>query len=280
MHQLVQLFSLQFVQNAVFAGVLAAVLCGVLGMFVVVKRMVVATGGISHGAFGGLGLFYFLGWPPLLGAVVVAAASAFLLGIRHPGKAATQDAIIGVFWSVGMALGVLFIYMTPGYAPNLMSYLFGDILTVTRGDVYRLGAMVVLVLAVMAALNKAIVAVAFDEVFAQVQGLPVRALTTMLMVLVAVSVILLIQVVGIILVIALFTIPPLVALSFSQQFWNAVGLAVLVGLFVILGGLAASYWANLPSGPCIVVLGMALVAVSRATLHYRRSRADALPATN
>lgn len=279
MHLVVQLLGFQFIQNAVLAGVLAAVLCGVLGMFVVVKRMVVVTGGISHGAFGGLGLFYLLGWPPMLGAVLVAAGSALLFGLRKPTKAVSQDAIIGVFWSVGMALGVLFIYMTPGYAPNLMSYLFGDILTVTRMDVYRLGVMVALVLVVMAALHKAVVAVAFDEVFAQVQGLPVRALTTLLMVLVAVSVILLIQVVGIILVIALFTIPPLVALSVSQQFWRAVGMAVLVGLVVILGGLAASYWANLPSGPCIVLLGMLLVAFSRLVVRYRQARADARLAT-
>ena len=218
MSPLVEALSYEFVRNAVAAGVLASLLCGVIGTFVVVKRLVFVSGGISHAAFGGMGLAHLLGLSPLTGAVGASVLCALALGLAGSDRFRSHDAIIGVLWSAGMALGIVFIRLTPGYAPDLMSYLFGDILTVSSRDLAVALALNVCVLGIVAMLFKELVAVAFDEPFAAVQGLPVRALFTGLLVLTALSIVVLIQVVGIILVMALLTIPPLLALRIALRY--------------------------------------------------------------
>ncbi|SEP12934.1 metal ABC transporter permease [Aquisalimonas asiatica] len=262
MSELLALLNYEFARNALMAAVLASVLAGTVGTFVVVKRLVFIAGGISHAAFAGLGFFYWLGGNPLTGAVVVAVLAALLLGWLGEHRARSQDALIGVLWAGGMATGIVFIHLTPGYTPDLMTYLFGDILTVSRADVYLLAALTVGVIVVMALFYRTLVAVAFDETFAAVQGAPVKWMTTLLLVLVALSVIMLIQVVGIVLLIALFTIPPMIALMLAQRFIVVLGIAVAAGLITSTGGLAGSYWLDLPSGPAIVLFGIiALVLV-------------------
>lgn len=258
-----ELLSHEFVQNAILAGVLASVLCGVIGTFVVVKRLVFISGGLSHAAFGGLGICYFLGIEPLIGAAGVSLIVALLLGAADPARVRSHDAAIGVFWAVGMALGVVFIHQTPGYAPNLMTYLFGNILTVSRGDVTMTALFVIVVLGVLALFFKELVAVAFDESFARTQGVPTRVLLTLLMVLIALSVVFLIRLVGIILVIALLTIPPLIGLTLVRSIGAVMVLATGVGIAMCLGGLGVSYRYDLPSGPAIVLLGACVLLVLR-----------------
>ncbi|MFV8834662.1 metal ABC transporter permease [Aquisalimonas sp.] len=272
MSELLTLLNYEFARNALMAAVLASVLAGTVGTFVVVKRLVFIAGGISHAAFAGLGFCYWLGVEPLVGAVVVAVLAALLLGWLGEHRARSQDALIGVLWAGGMATGIVFIHLTPGYAPNLMTYLFGDILTVTRGDVVLLALLTVGVVAVMALFYRTLVAVAFDETFAAVQGTPVKWMTTLLLVLVALSVIMLIQVVGIILLIALFTIPPMIALMLAQRFLMVLVVAVLAGLVTSTGGLAGSYWLDLPSGPAIVLFGIAVLVLVRVGTVLRESR--------
>lgn len=265
MSDLSALLSYEFAQNALLAGLLASVLSGVVGTFVVVKRLVFIAGGISHAAFAGLGICYYLGMNPLIGAVIVAVLAALLLGwLGEGGKGRGQDAFIGILWAAGMALGIVFIHMTPGYAPNLMTYLFGDILTVARTDVWLLTALVIITLLIMGILYRPFVAVAFDETFARVQGVPVTLVNQILLVLVALAVILLIQVVGIVLLIALFTLPPVIALMLAARSFALVLLvAVLVGMIMTTGGLAGSYWLDLPSGPAIVLFGIGLAMLVR-----------------
>lgn len=259
MTELALFFSYDFTRLALLAGILASVLGGVLGTFVVVKRLVFITGGISHAAFAGLGFCYWLGVDPLIGAVVVAVLAALLLGWVSDAGSRSQDALIGVLWAGGMAIGILFIHMTPGYAPNLMTYLFGDILTVAPRDVVLLAALTTVTLGLLFMLHRGLVAVAFDETFARVQGVPVRALTLLLLVLVALAVILLIQVVGIVLLLALFTLPPMIALLLvARSFGLVLLVAVLTGLLMTTGGLAASWTMDLPTGPAIVLTGIAL----------------------
>ncbi|WP_290647853.1 metal ABC transporter permease [Aquisalimonas sp.] len=270
MSELLALLDYEFARNALMAAVLASVLAGTVGTFVVVKRLVFIAGGISHAAFAGLGFCYWLGVNPLIGAVVVAILAALLLGWLGEGRGRSQDAMIGVLWAGGMATGIVFIHMTPGYAPNLMTYLFGDILTVSRADVQLLAVLTGAVIGVTALFYRTLVAVAFDETFASVQGIPVRRMTTLLLVLVALSVIMLIQVVGIILLIALFTIPPMIALMLAQRFVMVLAVAVLAGLMTSTGGLVGSYWLDLPSGPAIVLFGIAALVVVRA-LNWLRS---------
>ncbi len=248
-----------FVQHAILAGVLAAILCGVIGPFVVVKRLAFIGGGISHAAFGGLGLCFFLGIQPIWGAIAVSLLFAVLLGLTDTEKIRSQDALIGVLWAAGVAVGILFIAKTPGYAPNLMTYLFGNILLVTKTDVWITFGLSAVVLATVALFYKGLVAVAFDEVFARVQGAPVRFLRTLLLVLMALVVVILIQIVGIILVIALLTIPPVIALMLCRDLKWVIATSVGLGIAMTLAGLVVSYEADLPSGPAIILLGTAML---------------------
>ncbi|TNF72695.1 MAG: metal ABC transporter permease [Acidobacteria bacterium] len=266
MESLATLLSYEFVRNAIYAGLLASVLCGVIGTFVVVKRLVFVSGGISHAAFGGLGVCYFMGIQPLAGAAATAVLAALWLGSVGHGRERSRDASIGVLWAVGMAVGAIFIFKTPGYAPNLMTYLFGNILTVERGDV------LLTLIGLLVIFFEEFVAVAFDEEFAKVQGVPVRGFTTLLMVLVALSVVLLIQLVGIILVIALLTIPPVIGLMLTRSFHQVMILSTLIGAVMTLGGLALSYGFDLPSGPTIVLLGTVLMLAVALLRRMRREK--------
>ncbi|MCL4837778.1 MAG: metal ABC transporter permease [Thermoanaerobaculia bacterium] len=260
MSELGALLALDFFRNAVAAALLASVLCGVVGTFVVLKRLVAASGGIAHAAFGGLGAFYFLGWPPRLGAVGVAAAAALALS----GSARSdrrQDAAIGVIWAVGMAVGLVFIHLTPGYAPSLMGFLFGDILLVSPADLWLAAGADLVVLAHVLLFGRRIVAVAFDEECARLQGIPVRAYSLLLLLLTALTVVVLLRLVGIVLVIALLTLPPLVALRLFRGLGAVVAGAVAVAVVQSVGGLLLAFLLDLPAGPVIVLLGALLLGL-------------------
>lgn len=255
--------SLELVRNALAAGLLASLLCGVIGVFVVAKRLTFVSDGISHAAFAGLGLCFLLGADPRLGALAAAVLFALILGTLGTAATRRHDAMIGVLYAVGMALGIVFIHRAPGYVPNLMTYLFGNLLLATPGDVRLTLVLTALVLASLLWLRKPLVAVVFDEEFAAVQGVPVRGFLTVLLVLVSLSVVLLIQVVGVILVLALLTIPPLTARAFAQDLGPVVATSAAIGLACTAGGLALSYRWDLPSGPAIILLGAAVLAASR-----------------
>jgi len=275
MSAVVDLLSHELLRNAVWAGLLASVLCGVLGTFVVVKRLVFLGGGISHAAFGGLGICHFLGLPPLWGAGAVAVVSAAVLGMsgRATGRRGkSADAVIGILWAVGMAVGVVFLHKAPGYAPNLMSFLFGNILAVSRTDVLVTLGFVVLLLVVLVLFYDQLVAVTFDQEFAAVQGVPVTFFLTLLLTLIALGLVLLIQLVGILLVMALLTIPPVISLRFARRLATVMVVSTAVGTVMTLGGLALSYAWDLPSGPAIVLLGAAGLGFVVAADRIRRSR--------
>jgi zinc transport system permease protein len=256
---LLHLLSFEFVRHALLAGLLASVLCGVVGTFVVVKRLVFISGGISHAAFGGLGLCYYLGVDYRWGAGIVAVGSALALAGAGRDRGRSHDATIGILWAVGMAVGIVFLHLTPGYAPNLQTYLFGNILTVTAQDVRLTAGLVVVLLALLVLFWKELVAVAFDEAFAAVQGVPVRLALAGLMVAIALAVVFLIQLVGALLVIALLTIPPALALRLANGFLAVMATATAAGALMTLGGLVVSYSFDLPSGPAVVLLGAALL---------------------
>lgn len=272
MEGLAELLAYDFLRHALLAGLAASVLCGVVGTLVVVKRLVFLGAGLSHAAFGGLGVCYYLGADPRLGAAAVAVAAALLLGggdeRRRP-----RDATVGILWSVGMAVGIVFMHLVPGYAPNLMTFLFGNILAVGARDVLWLALLAAAAVAALAAFYKETVAVAFDEEFAAVQGVRTRAVTTAVLLVTALSVVFLIQLVGIILVIALLTLPPVMALQLVRGFRATVVVASVLGAVMTTGGLALSYALDLPSGPAMVLLGTAmLLAVSGGRWWRRRQR--------
>lgn len=252
-----------FMQHALIASVLAAILCAIIGTFIVIMRMVFLSGGISHSAFAGLGAAHYFAINPYLGALVFAVLASFVLAhkiVRHRQPA---DALIGLLWATGMSVGVVFVYLTPGYAPDLMPYLFGNILTISQVQLAWMGAFTAFALIVTVLLFNPLVAVSFDDEFATLRGLPVETLMVMLMLLSSVTIVLLIQAVGIILVMALMTIPPLIGLSLSSSLKGVMRWAFISGLLIMISGLMVAFRFDLPAGPVIVLLGVTLLGIVR-----------------
>jgi zinc transport system permease protein len=264
-----------FLQNAACVAILGSVACGVIGSYVVVKRMSFISGGIAHAVLGGMGVAYFFDAEPLLGAIVSAIIFALVIGWVSLSAQQHEDTIIGAVWAVGMATGLLFIYKKPGYAPELTSYLFGHILLVTRPDVWLIAALDALILALVLVFYKGFLAVCFDEEFARLQGLQVKRLYIALLCLIALTVVILVKVVGIILVIALLTLPAAIAGQWTNGLRKMMFAACALGLVFSLSGLATAYSLNLPGGATIVLItGIGfLVSTGFRALGFTRSRA-------
>lgn len=257
--KLMEILSYEFIQNAIFAGILASIACGLIGPFVVSKRMVFISDGLSHSAFGGLGIAYWAGVNPLYGAIAFVLLIAFIIGLVEEKSLYRNDLLIGILWAVGMAIGIIFIYLTPGFAPDLMSFLFGNILTVPRSNIVIISVLVCLVLLFITVYYKGFVSITLDEEFSRARGLPVKALNIGLLLLIAISIVALIQVVGIVLIIALLTIPVAIANELSISFKKIMLISVIIGMLICLGGLAVSYFVELPSGAVIILIGGGLL---------------------
>jgi zinc transport system permease protein len=268
-----------FLQTAVAAGLLAALGCGLVGPFVVVKRITFMAGGIAHSVLSGMGAALYLGLDPLSGALVAAILAALLIGWVRLSWKAHEDTLIGALWAVGMAVGILFIAKTPGYATDLMSYLFGNILLVPARDLWFMAVLNFVLLLAMAFFYRQFLAISFDEEFARVRGVPVTFFYLLLLVLVAVTVVLLIQVVGLILVIALLTLPAAIAGHYMHSLRPMMLVATLLGGLFTTAGLAISYEPDLPAGPTIVLLAGAVYigsAMLSRMIARRRARQYAL----
>lgn len=244
----------QFIQNAIFAGILASIVCGIIGVIIVEKKLVMMSGGIAHTSYGGIGLGYLLGFEPIYGAFFVSILAALGIGYIKRNGSTRSDVIIGLFWSLGMALGILFISLMPGYPPDLSSYLFGSILSVTKADLRIMSIFTLIVVLVVAILFDYWKSYMFDEEFASILGINTAFLEYLLFVLIAMSVVVLIRVVGIILVLALFTAPPAIAEFLSNNLKSRMIISVIIGNIFCLGGLFFSYMLNIPSGAAIVIL--------------------------
>jgi zinc transport system permease protein len=243
-----------FLQYALVAGVLASIGCGVMGSYVVVKRVGFLAGGISHAVLGGMGIALFYGANPLLGALATALAAAMLIGWVSLRWREQEDTLIGALWAVGMAIGILFISRTPGYNVNLMSYLFGNILMVQQSDIWVMAAMDGIVVATVLLFYRQFLAVSFDEEFARLRGVPVTFFYLLLLCMVALTVVLLIQVVGLILVIALLTMPAAIASQYVHSLNRIMALAAVLGVLFTTAGLAVSYEPDLPAGATIILI--------------------------
>ncbi|WP_206734445.1 metal ABC transporter permease [Ancylomarina salipaludis] len=263
MNEIIDILSYNFFQNAIGAAILASISCGIIGTYIVARRIVFISGGITHASFGGIGIAWFLGLNPILGAAIFGVFSA--LGIEWVSKKTDvrQDSVIGILWALGMALGIIFIYMTPGYAPNLMSFLFGSILTVSSLDLYLLSALSVLTISVFALMMRPIVYVAFDETYAQTHKAPVQFLNYLMIALVALAIVLNIKVVGIILVISFLTIPQTIANMFTQDFGKMIIGAITFGIIGSLLGLFMAYKLNVPSGATIIFSFVILFIIAK-----------------
>lgn len=262
----------EFLQSALIAGLLASVGCGVMGTYVVVKRIAFLAGGIAHSVLGGMGVALYFGYDPLTGALVAAVAAALLIGWVRLQWKVQEDTLIGALWAIGMAVGILFIAKTPGYQTDLISYLFGNILLVPRESLWFMVALDALLLSIVGAYHRQFLAVVFDEELARLRGIPVTFFYLLLLVSVAITVVLLIQVVGLILVLALLTLPAAVAGHYVHSLGAMMLLATLLGSAVSTLGLALSYGPDLPVGPTIILLAGALYIVSALFTHARARR--------
>ena len=261
---------LEILRNPIIASMLASVACGIVGTYVVVKRMVFISGGISHASFGGIGLGYFLGIDPVLGALVFSPIAAIGMGMVSRRTKLTEDTAIGILWAIGMAIGILFVYLTPGFAPNLMSYLFGDILFVSSREMTLMLILDIIVILVTFLLYKELLAICFDEEFSTAAGLPAERLYLALLCLVALTVVVLIRVVGIIMVIALLTIPAAMARQFTHNFKKMMLLSILLGIVFTQCGLWLSYLLDWPSGATIILVAGVIFLISFFTLQRLR----------
>lgn len=241
-----------FFRNALAAAILTSILAAMVGTYIVSRKIVFISGGITHASFGGIGMAYFMGLNPLLGAAVFAIASATgIEWIAQKGKV-REDSAIAIFWSLGMAVGIIFVFMTPGYTPNLMSFLFGSILSVGMTELYLLLAFCVFVGLLFWIYFRPILHSAFDPEFSQIMGIPVALFRYTMSVVVALAIVISIRSVGIILVLSLFTIPQITAMLFTRSFSRIIPLAALLGVLGSLSGLFASYFLDIPSGAAII----------------------------
>ena len=243
-----------FIQNAVFAAMLSSVACGITGTFVVIRRLTYLGGGIAHSVLGGLGIAVFFGFAPMLGALGFALGAAMLLGWVTLRFKQHEDTVISALWSVGMAIGVIFMYLTPGYNVNLISFLFGNILMVTGRNLLLLAAVNIIILFTVIVLYRQLVAVAFDQEYAALRGINAGAIYLVILSMVALTVVILIQTVGLILVIALLTLPSSIARIMVKTTGAMMGLSVVFCLIFTFAGLALSFAANLPSGASIILV--------------------------
>jgi zinc transport system permease protein len=264
-----------FLQHALIGGVLASIGCGIMGSYVVVKRIGFLAGGISHTVLGGMGVALFFSVSPLAGALVAALVSAILIGWISLHWREQEDTLIGAFWAIGMAIGILFISRTPGYNVDLMSYLFGNILIISSRDLWLMAGMDAVVLLMVLLFFRQFMAVAFDEEFARLRGVPVTWFYLLLLSLVALTVVLLIQVVGLILVIALLTLPAAVALQYVHSLGRSMALASLLGVVFTCVGLVIAYQSDLPAGATIILVAGVAYFLSTLLGRWRLQRTRA-----
>ncbi|MDC0834798.1 metal ABC transporter permease [Geitlerinema sp. CS-897] len=251
---LTEALQFDFMRNALLAGLLVSVACGVIGTFVVVNRIVFISGGIAHAAYGGIGLGYFFGFDPVLGAIAFSLAAALGMGVVQRRTEQRADTLIGVMWAIGMAIGIIFIDMTEGYKADLMSYLFGSILTVPPSDLMLMLAIDVVIVALVVLFYKELLAISFDPVFATTRNVPVNALYLMLVAAIALTVVMVMQVVGLILTIALLTMPAAIAGRFVKDIKQMAIAASLLGIIFTTVGLFLSYTFDLTSGATIILV--------------------------
>ena len=243
-----------FMRNALMAGVLVSIACGIIGTFVVVKRIVFISGGIAHAAYGGIGLGYFFGVNPVLGAIVFSVAAALGMGAVQRKTRQRADTVIGAMWAIGMALGIILVDLTEGYKADLMSYLFGSILAVPQSDLLIMLVLDLVIIALVALFYKELLAVSFDETFAIVENVPVDAIYVVLLCMIAFTVVMLMRVVGLIMVIALLTMPAAISGQFVRDMKKMMALASILGVIFTTTGLWLSYSLNLTSGATIILV--------------------------
>jgi len=261
-----ELLQYAFFQNALIGSFLTAIACGMVGTYIVSRRLVFISGGITHASFGGLGLGFYLGTNPILTAMLFSILSAFGVEWVSKSQDVREDSAIAGVWSLGMALGVIFIFLTPGYTPNLSAYLFGNILTISYTDLYWIAGLVILLSLIFILYIREIMYVAFDHDFARTQGLPVKWIEYSMMLFIAVTIVLSIRLVGIMLLMSLLTLPQITINLFTSDFRKIIWGSIALGFLGCVAGLIFSYYLNIPSGAFIILVLVVLFLLAKGVL--------------
>ena len=268
-----------FFQNALAGSLLASIVCGFIGTYIVTRRLVFISGGITHASFGGIGLGVFSGINPVISAMVFSVLSACGVQWLSQRGDVREDSAIAVFWTFGMSVGIICCFLTPGFMPDLPSFLFGSILTIGKADLWLLAGLSIVVTAIFTLFYRSILSVSFDNCFARSQHLPVTFIEYMMMALIAMTIVSTLRMVGIVLAISLLTIPQMTANLFTYSFKRMIGLSIVIGWADCLSGLAISYALNVPSGASIIFVSIILYALFKIaktlTSMYRQPRATA-----
>lgn len=251
---MLDILSFEFIQNALISGILVSIASGIIGSLVVVNRMVFLSGGIAHTAYGGIGLAVYFGLPIFFGATVFAVMAALLISFITIKQKHRLDTFVGLMWAIGMAIGIILIDLTPGYNTDLLSYLFGSILAVSKDDIYYMSILVVSIILIMKIWYRDILAVSYDSQYASLRGINVQLFYTLILVLSALTVVIAIKVVGLILVIALLTIPVYIAEKLSTSLGGMMIVSSLLSSLFTIFGLFISYQYNLTSGASIIIV--------------------------
>lgn len=259
-----------FFQKALIAAVLVSIAAGVIGTFITVKKMSLISGSIAHGAFGGLGIAYYLSQNVLFGGLIFSVISAFIITFSRHKNRNNLDSILSIIWAMGMSVGLIFMFLTPGYATDLFSYLFGNILLLSNFDLILIFILDLVIIFVVFLIFNSLLIVLFNEEYAVVKNLPVNFLYLLLFLLIAISVILVIRIVGIVLLIALLTIPSSTAALFSKTVGKNIVLSILLNLVITILGLFISYFINLPSGPIIILLAVCIYFLSLRLVNLKK----------
>lgn len=260
-----------FIQRALWACLLSGITCGIAGSYIVARRMVFLSGGITHASFGGLGIALYAGFSPTLGALIFAILSSLGIEFASRNGRMREDSAIGIMWSLGMAIGALFMALRPGYASDLTSYLFGNILLVDSAELVMLALLTLFMICGAIAMLRRIMYITFDEDYARSQGMSVTAVAYLMAIVVALAIVLSIKVMGIILLISLMTIPAVIANAITKDYRYVALLSAVIGVVGNIGGFMLSYNFNLPTGSCIIfILTITLICVKVLTLYFNR----------
>lgn len=261
--EILELLEYTFFQRALLGSLLASIACGVIGTYIVTRRLVFISGGLTHASFGGIGIGLYAGISPILTASLFSVLSAFGVEWLSKRQDMREDSAIAVFWTFGMAVGVIFSFLAPGFTPDLSAYLFGNILTITQSDLWFIGGVTTTLVLFFTLSLRSIVAIAFDREFALSQRLTVRRIEYLLMMLIALTVVACLRMVGIVLVISLLTLPQMTANLFSHSFKHIIWLSILIGQISCLGGLLLSYHLNIPSGASIIFISILIFTLCK-----------------
>ena len=263
MNNLIELLQYTFFQHALLGSLFASIACGIIGTYIVTRRLVFISGGITHASFGGIGIGLYTGISPILSAAIFSVLSAFGVEWLSKRKDMREDSAIAVFWTFGMAIGIIFSFLSPGFAPDLSAFLFGNILTITRTDIVVLAVLSLLLIAFFSIFLSPIIYIAFDREFARSQRIPVVLFEYILMMFIALTIVVCLRMIGIVLAMSLLTIPQLTANLFTVSFKRIILLSILFAYIGCVGGLLLSYQLQIPSGAAIIFFSILTYALCK-----------------